>query len=328
MKRFINLFWLITWVCVSVLTGCSKKAEPHWSGYAEGDYVYVSAPLAGRLENVSVSPGQTVAKDDPLFSIDAESERLAQKEATARLAGAMSQAKNLESGKRTDEIQITKAQLEQARATESLAINDLQRQQQLVSQGFVTKAIAEDAAVKLSLARARVAELVATLQVAQLPGRHDERDALKASAQAAHEALKQSEWRAQQKQQVTTIAAWVSDVFYQVGEFVQAGQPVVSLLPPDNLKARFFVSETDVGALQLGQPVLISCDGCGTPMTGKISRIATQPEFTPPVIYSNVQRSKLVFMVEAKPLVHDAHRLKPGQPLDVRLASLTASQGK
>ena len=107
-----------------------------------------------------------------------------------------------------------------------------------------------------------------------------------------------------------------------------AGQPVVSLLPPGNIKARFFVPEADVGTLHAGQSVLISCDGCGAPIGGQISRIATQPEFTPPVIYSNVQRSKLVFMVEAKPQNNDASRLKPGQPLDVRMAPASTIQGK
>jgi HlyD family secretion protein len=108
-------------------------------------------------------------------------------------------------------------------------------------------------------------------------------------------------------------------VFYQAGEFVPAAQPVVSLLPPGNIKARFFVPESDLGAIHAGQKVSLSCDGCGTPIEATISRIATQPEFTPPVIYSNAQRSKLVFMVEAQPATNEATRLKPGQPLDVRV---------
>jgi HlyD family secretion protein len=95
---------------------------------------------------------------------------------------------------------------------------------------------------------------------------------------------------------------------------------VVSLLPPGNIKARFFVPEAELGTISAGLRVMLSCDGCGSPISAQISRIATQPEFTPPVIYSNAQRSKLVFMVEAQPQAADATRLKPGQPLDVRRA--------
>jgi HlyD family secretion protein len=319
---------LATLLVAGLMAGCAPKSEPYWSGYAEGDYVYVSAPLAGRLEGMSVSAGQTVTKDAQLFSIDAESEQLAQQEAAARLNSAQAQANNLDTGKRRDELAVTQAQLAQARATEVLAINDLQRQQQLVAQGFVSKARAEDATTTLAQVRARVAELSAALQVAQLPARNEERAAQHAAAQAAQEVLKQSQWRTRQKQQTAPQSALVADVFYQIGEYVQAGQPVVSLLPPGNIKARFFVPEADFGALHAGQPVLISCDGCGTPIAGQVSRIATQPEFTPPVIYSNAQRSKLVFMVEAKPQDNDASRLKPGQPLDVRLATASAVQEK
>jgi HlyD family secretion protein len=319
---------LATLLFSGLLTGCTQKSEPYWSGYAEGDYVYVSSPLAGRLDGISVSAGQAVVKDAQLFSIDAESEQLAQQEAAARLTGAQAQANDLDTGKRRDELAVTQAQLAQARATEVLAINDLQRQQQLVAQGFVSKARAQDASTTLAQARARVAELTAALQAAQLPARNEERAAQRAAAQAARESFKQSQWRTRQKQQTAPQSALVADVFYQVGEYVMSGQPVVSLLPPGNIKARFFVPEADVGALHVGQSVLISCDGCGTPITGQISRIATQPEFTPPVIYSNVQRSKLVFMVEAKPQEHDASRLKPGQPLDVRLATVSTVQGK
>jgi HlyD family secretion protein len=309
----------------AALIGCTDKPVPAWSGYAEGDYVYVASPLAGRLDSVAVRVGQNVAKNAPLFSLDAESERMAQSEAAARLAGAQSQANNLDSGKRREELVVMQAQLAQARTAETMAASDLARQQQLVTQGFVTKARTDDAATALAQARARVAELTAALQVAQLPGRSDERSAQRANVQAAQEALRQSQWRAGQKQQTAPADALVADVLFQSGEYVAAGQPVVSLLPPGNIKARFFVPEADLGALHAGQAVSIACDGCGKPIEAQISRIATSPEFTPPVIYSNAQRSKLVFMVEARPSAADAPRLKPGQPLDVRRGAATAA---
>jgi len=100
-----------------------------------------------------------------------------------------------------------------------------------------------------------------------------------------------------------------------------AGAPVAALLPEGATKARFFVPETEVAALAPGQAVQISCDGCGAPITARISRVATQAEYAPPVIYSNAQRAKLVFMVEARPDPADARRLRPGLPLDVRPAA-------
>ena len=96
------------------------------------------------------------------------------------------------------------------------------------------------------------------------------------------------------------------------------GAPVVSLLPPGNVKVRFFVPETKLGAVAVGQKVTLACDGCGS-IAGTIVFIATQAEYTPPVIYSKDNRTKLVFLVEAKPAPEDAMKLHPGQPVDVTL---------
>jgi HlyD family secretion protein len=302
---------------VAALSACSDKPAAAWSGYAEGDYVYIAAPLAGRLDTVQVTAGQRVDKGAALFTLDAESENAARDEAAARLAGAQAQTANLDKGKRAEEIAVMQAQLTQAQASAALAGQDLQRQQQLIAQGFVSKARVDDATVTLHQAQARVTELQASLRVARLPARVDERTASQASANAASEVLRQSQWRTVQKQQMAPADALVADVFFQPGEFIAAGQPVVSLLPPQNIKARFYVPESDLASIKPGQTVALHCDGCASPIVAHISRIATQPEFTPPVIYSNAQRSKLVFMVEALPEPADATKLKPGQPLEV-----------
>jgi HlyD family secretion protein len=327
-KLRVDLVTCLMLTTALVLSACSDQPTPSWSGYAEGEFVYVSSPLAGRLDRVAVTVGQTVAQGAPLFELDAESEQVAQQEAASRLGAALAQANNLDAGKRSQEVAVTQAQLTQALAAESLAANDLLRQQQLVAQGFVSKARVDDAAATRQLARARVAELVAALQVAQLPARAQERVAQRANAQAAEEVFRQNQWRSRQKQQSAPATALVADVFYQPGEFVPAAQPVVSLLPPGNIKARFFVPEADLGSVHQGMSVTLACDGCGAPIAATVGRVATQPEFTPPVIYSNAQRSKLVFMVEAQPSAQDATRLKPGQPLDVRVVQVTATQGK
>jgi HlyD family secretion protein len=138
--------------------------------------------------------------------------------------------------------------------------------------------------------------------------------------------LRQTEWRQQQKQQLAPADALVADTFFRPGEFIAAGQPVVALLPPANIKARFFVPEPELSKVTLGQTVTLQCDGCGAAISARVSFIATRPEYTPPVIYSNEQRSKLVFMVEAQPAAADAARLRPGQPLDVRPSATTAAK--
>jgi HlyD family secretion protein len=114
------------------------------------------------------------------------------------------------------------------------------------------------------------------------------------------------------------VAGLVQDTYYVLGEWVNANAPVVSLLPPQNIKVRFFVEERRVGAVKVGQAVTITCDGCPAPVTATVSYISPQAEFTPPVIYSQEQRAKLVFLLEARPAAEDAVRLHPGQPVEIK----------
>lgn len=309
------------WACLlaaGLLAGCGGKPDAGWSGYAEAEYVYVSSPLAGTLSSLSVEAGQQVARGEQLFALESESEQAARGEANARLAAAKSQADNTDKGKRETEVAVNQAQLAQARAQAELAQHDLARKRDLVAHGFISRAQLDEAQSSVAQAQARVAELSSVVQVARLPARADERAAADAQVEAARQVLRQSEWRQRQKQQAAPEAGQVADTFYRPGEFVAAGQPVVALLPPANIKARFFVPENQLATVALGRAVSMECDGCGPPIAGRITHLATRPEYTPPIIYSNSQRSKLVFMAEAKPSPADAVRLRPGQPLSVR----------
>jgi HlyD family secretion protein len=191
----------------------------------------------------------------------------------------------------------------------------------LLAQGFVSASRIDDAQATVAQTSARVTELEAALKVAQLPSRPDERRAARSQAEAAEAVLAQSQWRVTQKQQAAPVAGQVADTYFRVGEWVAAGQPVVSLLPAGAVKARFFVPESELAGLTAGQAVTLHCDGCGAPIPARIGFIATQAEYTPPVIYSNTQRTRLVFMVEARPTPADGARLRPGQPVDVRRAN-------
>lgn len=310
------------WVlCALLLTACPRVPERLWAGYVEGDYVYVASPIGGALTTLAVKRGETVARGAELFALDSASERAAREEAQARAASAQAQADNADKGRRKEEVAVTQAQLAQARAQAVLAASELQRAQQLVTQGFVSPSRLDDARAAARQSQAHVAELEAALRVARLPARADERAAADALSDAARSALAQSRWREQQKQQRAPTDALVADTLFRVGEWVSPGQPVVALLPAGAVRARFFVPEAELGALKLGQSVELRCDGCGAPIAARIDFIATRAEYTPPVIYSNSQRARLVFMVEARPDAKDGARLKPGQPVDVKPAT-------
>jgi HlyD family secretion protein len=186
--------------------------------------------------------------------------------------------------------------------------------------GALAAAALDDARTKLKSDEAQVAQLKASLQTAKLStGRPEEIRAAQADADAARQALAQSDWRLSQRAIAAPQAGRVNDTYYVVGDFVPAGSPVVSLLPPGNVKIRFFVPEPELGRLRPGQPVSFACDACGGPLKATVAFISDRAEFTPPVLYTKDNRAKLVFLVEAKPAADIAARLNPGQPVDVTL---------
>ncbi|HKA81020.1 MAG TPA: efflux RND transporter periplasmic adaptor subunit [Xanthobacteraceae bacterium] len=171
----------------------------------------------------------------------------------------------------------------------------------------------QEAAVKnAQIAFDRAKELLRTQTGTQRA--FDEAEAALRTAQAR---LNSAQTRLTRRKMFSPVAGSVQQIYYRVGELVPAGKPIVAILPPANLKVRFFVPEAILPKLSIGEPVTISCDGCDPGLVAKISFIARSSEFTPPVIYSVEERSKLVFLIEARP--ERPERLRVGQPVSVTL---------
>ncbi|MCG6875804.1 MAG: HlyD family efflux transporter periplasmic adaptor subunit [Betaproteobacteria bacterium] len=302
------------------LVACSNGPSDTFQGYGEGEYVYVSSPYAGRLETLDVARGAQVAARAPLFVIEHGVEQAAVDAAEAKVQSADAVIANLVGAKRKPEIDALRAQIESATAALKLAKTQLDQKERLRARGYVTQEALDVAKSNYERDAAQLAQMQAQLRAGlQSIGRQSEIDAARANLDAARAELAQAKVKLEQKIAVAPAAALVQDTFFREGEWVPAGNPVVSLLPPGNVKVRFFVPEAVVGRLQVGDPVRISCDGCATAVAARISFVSPQAEYTPPVIYSRESRAKLVFMIEARPDVGDARKLHPGQPVDVKL---------
>jgi HlyD family secretion protein len=308
-------------VALAAAMGLGGGGPLEVQGYVEGEYVYVGAPVAGRLETLDVARGARVAAGTPLFQLDRSSEQPARDDAAARLARAEATLANLRKGRRPSEIASIEAQLAQAKAMLQLSETKLERRRPLGD--AVSREDVEEARAEYERDQARVAELQAELGTAQLGARADEIQAAEAEVEAARAQLAQAEWRLDELSQPAPQAGLVIDTLYRPGEWVAAGVPVVQMLPPENVKLRFFVPEPQLGAIQIGDLVEVRCDACAPGLTAEISFIAPEAEYTPPVIYSREMRAKLVYLVEAKPRQPDS--LRPGQPVDVTIQAVPTS---
>jgi HlyD family secretion protein len=304
-----------------LLYGCEQPPAQSHLGYAEGEYVLVAAPYAGSLQQLSVARGDTVTIGDALFALEQGNEIAARREAADRLRSAQARLDNLRAGYRPEQLAELQAQAREVAAARALSASQLERDRKLFKQKFISKARLDEAESKFLRDDARLAQINAQLKLAKSSvGRSDEVTAAKAEVDAARAVLAQADWRLAQRSVPAPATGRVHDTFFVLGEWVPAGKPVVSILPPSNIKVRFYVPESTIGAIRIGQAVSIRCDGCANPIAATVRYVSTEPEYTPPVIYSRESRNKLVFLVEARPSIEDAVRLRPGQPVDVTLA--------
>ncbi len=237
---------------VLLLAGCDQAPKDRYQGYVEGEFVYVSSPLAGILQNLAVQRGQQVAAGQLLFALDPTME---------------------------------KAALDQANAALALSEATFKRQEELYRTG---------------------------------PSAAQDLDNARAVRDQDQQRLAQAKWNLEQMKQFAPQAGLVYDTLYRQGEWIAAGKPIVSLLPPANIKVRAFVPETRVGSIQPGDTARVMVDGVSEPFIGRVSYISPRAEYTPPVIYSQESREKFVFMVESVFDPATAAKLHPGQPVDVR----------
>jgi HlyD family secretion protein len=200
----------------------------------------------------------------------------------------------LERGSEAAAVQQAEKNLAQAKANLALSEAEFARRQQLRNdQGVIS-------AEELDQTRAQ-------------------RDADLAQVESQTAALDKARWSFDQKQQFAPANALVQDTLYRAGEWVAAGNPVVELLPPANIKVRFFVPQAALPRIKPGQTVSVTFDGGRHAYSATVNYISTQAEFTPPVLYNRENRAKLIFMIEANFSPADAADLRPGQPVDVKL---------
>jgi len=302
-----------------LLTTFPANREAIFPGYMEADLVLVGSEQGGRVETLSVQEGDNIDKGTAIFTLESteqEAEVAAAEarvtEAEARLADARQQMQ------RPGEIEVLNAALAQAKAILQMSTLTLDRNQKLFDKHWIAQAQLDDAIAQHDRNQAAVNEAERRIEAAKLPNRSDLIDAAAASVETARHSLEQAEKGLAKRKVFAPASGTVEEVYFRPGEVVKEGQAVIALLPPGNLKVRFFVAEPVRATLHTGQIVKVTCDGCQDDLTATISFIAREAEFTPPVIFSQEQRQKLVFLVEARPSANVA-RLTAGQPVTVSL---------
>ena len=303
---------------LALLNSCHRSDDHVVQGYVEGEFVYVASPMAGALQTLFVLRGAQVQEGAPLFNLENGYEQAARDEAERKVAQAQANLDDVKTGQRPTELQTLQAQLDQARAALVLSQKEFGRQDALSKSGVASKQDWDRARSARDQDQQHITQLEATLETARLGAREQQIVAAEASLKAQMASLDAAEWSLSQKNQSSPKEGLVFDTLYREGDWVAAGKPVIVLLPPANIKVRAFVAQEKLGLIHQGDSVSVSVDGVTEAYEGRISYISPKSEFTPPVIYSQDMREKLVFLVEISFDPKVAAKLHPGQPVDAR----------
>jgi HlyD family secretion protein len=314
-----GIMGFLTALMALVVPGFGTPTEPVWSGHLDADYVYAAAVTPGTIAEVEVAEGQKVKAGDALFVLASAQQQALLASAEARVRAADADWRNLVTGSRAAEIRVVRASLDKAEADLKLAQSNFERSQKLHETGVIPVARVDADRNTLTSAQAQVEQLQAQLAVAELPAR----DAEQVAAEADYRAAQAEADKARADLADRTVRAGaegtIERLYFSAGEMALAGTPLASIRPAGEVKAKFYVGEPDRAELAIGDPVTVSCDGCVEGgMAAHVSYLASEPQTTPPIIYSREERSRLEFLAEAT--LDAPGTLLPGQPVSVRQA--------
>jgi HlyD family secretion protein len=312
MKKF-------TLLVLSLLSvSCSEEPDDgSLQGYVEGRQLNLAPRSSGIITGLNVTEGDMVEKGAMLFSVDSERAEAALSQAISARAAATSQLENLKKGGRPEEVRAAEETLREAQAAFKLAEQNYSRTENLVERGVFSTARLDQDRATLDAGRARVTEAQSRLEIIGLPARPDIIAAAERQVEARNSEINRAQTELRDRSIVAPAAGRIETVYRRAGEIAGPSAPVLSLLPPDQKRIRFFVKEPMLASIKYGGSVGFACDNCASVLTGEIIYISDTAEFTPPVIFSEKERVKLVYMIEARPSNPDGFH--NGQPVKVTI---------
>ncbi len=312
-----TLHWMAAITILCALVGCSR--ETSLQGYIEGEYIYLASNYSGILKQLYITRGDLVRQNQLLFVLDSEPELSELHQAQYQLAHAEEILSDLKTAQRFTVLQAIIDQQKQAQANLEYATVTLKRDQDLYKQGAIGKAVLDQAQANYDRDLHLVHQYEANLAEARQGAREHAIYAQQQNVSAAKANVAKYAWQLIQKTNYAPTSGRIFDTYYKVGEFVNSQQPVAALLAPKDIKLIFYIPEPQRSQLAVGQIVYFQCDGCRQREQAWIYYISPQVEYTPPVIFSEESRQKLVYRIEARLSLETAKHFYPGQPVDVYL---------
>ncbi|HXJ78609.1 MAG TPA: efflux RND transporter periplasmic adaptor subunit [Candidatus Methylomirabilis sp.] len=312
------------------------------SGRIEGRITTVSPKSLGRVVKILVDEGQPVSQGQVLAILDDDAQRQRIRGAEENLGSLEQrlQSADTQLAVSTEQVplQIAQAQdalnqadssLAGARANAEQAARDADRDAQLFTGGLIAAQQAELSALKsrvtrealreadANMARAQKGLSIAELGLQQLQAQRTDRDSLARQVRQAEAALAEQESYVADFVIRSPLSGTVLTRNIELGEHVNIGDTLYTLVDLKQLYLKVYVPEPDIGRVALGQEARVYVDAYpGRPFGARVNRIYQEAEFTPKNVETKEERVKLVFPVELLLVENPGALLKPGMPAD------------
>ncbi len=298
-----------------LVNGCNdEQQQGKFTGYVEAEYIYLAAPDAGWITSQNVVLGDEVRQGDIVTALDDVYQTLAVSQQNLVKQQKAAQLDDLTLGARQQELAVLQSQLHEAEIHSQLTQLQYQRANQLLNDKMISPSEFDVAKLTYDAAKAKEVTINKQISVLKLGARSGQIIAKQQEVNVADLEIKKSQWQHQQRVITAHQQGIVDEIYFRQGEFVNKGQPVLSLLLPESKKVRFYLPQSAMIDVKLGQTVNVyTADNKA--VKANVSYIAKHVEFTPPVLYDNTNRNALVFLIEAK--FTEPVAMHPGQPVDV-----------
>ncbi len=314
-----NKIWIMPLLILLYACGNGNENFISESGIAEFKSVSVTAQTPGELVKLYYNEGDMVSKGDTIAELDHEKLSIQLEQAEANLKGAIAQLNLLNNGARKEDIQTTKAQLDIAQSNLSLAEKNFNRINSLFEQSSASESQLDEAKLALDIAKANYNKAKSQYQKISNFARKEDIQRVEAQVDAAKANIELLKSKINDSYIVSPIDGIISELYYETGEVVPAYSVVCDLINSSSVEVEIFISETDLGKVKRGMEAKISSDSFpDEKITGHITNIAEEAEFTPKTIQTKDERTKLVYRITIT-ADNKEQKLKGGMPVDVEI---------
>ena len=305
---------------ILALVGCHKRdlTDERYQGMVELEQTDLAFEIGGRISSLEAKAGTQVKKGQVVARLDDALDKATRDVRGHELEAAKADLALLHAGTRVEDIRAARAQLDAAQANEDVIAKEVDREKHLLATGATTGSRLDELDAQLAKARGDRQAQQQKLTAMAHGARVEEISRADARVAEADDAVAVADRQLEKHVLIAPIDGAVLDVYPEVGEVLQPGSPVLSIVDRSRPYADVFVPVADAPKIKLGAPMSIMVEGDSHEVPGVVERVYPQLEFTPRFVYSPRERPNQLMRVRVR-LDDKEGRLHAGMPAYARL---------